>query len=164
MNNEGVNLSDYPLNSASNKSDLENLPLLLIQLSHKYSLSLSTHMREVEGVVEELWREDCRKQSIIQPKDPHPDGFHKPLSYKTQPSCLPSFQVFKISSGLDRDFSFQSSTVHPVPVYGHTAYQSGSNLLANKCSSFLSSSKTLDSSLASSPSTLLDCKSSGPNW
>ena len=101
MNNEGVNLSDYPLNSTSNKSDLENLPLLLIQLSHKYSLSLSTHMREVEGVVEELWREDCRKQSIIQPKDPHPDGFHKPLNYKTQPRCLPSFQVFKVSSSLD---------------------------------------------------------------
>ena len=90
---EGVNLSDYPLNSGSNKSDLDTLPLLLIQLSHKYSLSLSTHMREVEGVVEELWREDCRKHSSIQLIDPHPESFHQPLNYKTQPICLPFLQV-----------------------------------------------------------------------
>ena len=93
LNNEGVNLSVYPKNSVNNNPDLDNLPLPLIQLSHKYSLSLSTHMREVEGVVEELWREEWRKQSSIQLKDPHPESFHQPLNYKTQPRCLPFLQV-----------------------------------------------------------------------
>ena len=45
------------------------LPLPLIYLSNRYSVSLSIHQREVEAVVEECWREEWKKQSNIQQQD-----------------------------------------------------------------------------------------------
>ena len=87
---EEVELTKYPLLIMRIYEDPDNLPLPLIQLSHKYSLSLYTYMREVEVVVEELWREEWRSQSISQYKDLHPDGFNK-----TQPRCLPYIQVIQ---------------------------------------------------------------------
>ena len=77
MNNEGVNLKDYPMKTMRMYEDSERFPLLLIELSHRYSISLSTHQREVETVVEECWREEWRKQSDFQTNDFHQDDLHK---------------------------------------------------------------------------------------
>ena len=53
INNEEVNLKDYPIKIVRIDVELNCLPLPLIQLSHRYSISLSTHQRKVETVVGE---------------------------------------------------------------------------------------------------------------
>ena len=77
MNNEGVNLMDYPIRTEQNNKDSDCLPLPLIELSHGYSISLSTHQREVETVVEECWVEEWRSRLNIQTYDLHEDDLHK---------------------------------------------------------------------------------------
>ena len=56
MNNERVNLKDYPMKTMGMYEDSDCFPLPLIELSHRHSISLSTHQREVETVVEECLR------------------------------------------------------------------------------------------------------------
>ena len=43
MNNEGVNLMDYLIKTVRLDEDCDCLPVPLIELSHRYSISLSTH-------------------------------------------------------------------------------------------------------------------------
>ena len=71
MINEGVNLTNCAGKKVKNYEDC--LPLPLIELSHRYSISLSTHQGDVETVVEEEWR----KQSTIQTHDLYQDDSHK---------------------------------------------------------------------------------------
>ena len=97
MNNEGVNLMDYLIKTVRLDKDCDCLPLPLIELSHRYSISLSTHQREVETVVEECWREEWRNQStILQTQDFYQDDSHKIAQDQHWPgfsTFLPSKQV-----------------------------------------------------------------------
>ena len=90
MTNEGVNLMDYPIKTFRIEEDCDCLPFPLIELSHRYSISLSTHQREVETVVEECWREEWRNQSTIQTHDFSQDDSHK----IAQDQHLPGFSTF----------------------------------------------------------------------
>ena len=89
-NSEGVNLKDYPIKTVRIDEELECLPLPLIELSHRYSISLSTHQREVEAVVEECWREEWRNQSTIQTQNLYQDDSHK----IAQDQHWPGFSTF----------------------------------------------------------------------
>ena len=96
LNNEGVNLKVYPIRTVRIDDELDCLPLPLIELSHRYSLSLSTHQREVETVVEECWREEWRNQSTIQTHNFYQDDSHKIAQDQHWPgfsTFLPSKQV-----------------------------------------------------------------------
>ena len=96
MNNEGVNLMDYLIKTVRLDKDCEYLPLPLIELSHRYSLSLSTHQRELETVVEECWREEWRNQYINQTQNLYQDDSHKIAQdqhWSSFSTFLPSNQV-----------------------------------------------------------------------
>ena len=96
MNNKGVNLLDYLIKTVRLDKDCDCLPLPLIELSHRYSISLSTHQREVETVVEECWREEWRNKSTIQTHDFYQDDSHKIAQDQHWPgfsTFLPSKQV-----------------------------------------------------------------------
>ena len=90
LNNEGVNLKVCPMKTVRIDEDSDCLPLPLIQLSHKYSISFSTHQREVETVVEECWREEWMKKSTIQTHDIYQDDSHK----IAQDQHWPGFSTF----------------------------------------------------------------------
>ena len=89
MNNDRVILRDHSINKVRTYSYHDWLPLSLIQLSHKYSMSLSTHMREVEGVLEELWKEEFSNNVAIQKNDQHDI-----LLKSVQNQVLPRFSTF----------------------------------------------------------------------
>jgi len=88
LNNDRVNLSEYSLNKLRTISEHDLLPLPLIQLSHKYSLSLSTFMREVEAVLGELWKEELNNPICIQNNYEHHD------IGTSQDKVLPRFSTF----------------------------------------------------------------------
>ena len=76
MNNKGVNLKKYPITMKMDE-DLDCRPLSLIELSQSYSISLSTHQREVETVAEECWREEWRNQSTVWTHNLYKDDSYK---------------------------------------------------------------------------------------
>ena len=95
MNNKGVNLKKYPITMKMDE-DLDCRPLSLIELSHSYSISLSTHQREGETVVEECLREEWRNPSPIQTKNLYQYDSHKIAQdqhWSRFSSFLPSNQV-----------------------------------------------------------------------
>ena len=92
MNNKGVNLKKYPITMKMDE-DLDCRPLSLIELSHSYSISLSTHQREGETVVEECLREEWRKHSTIQAKNLYQDDSHK-IPQDCYQSRFPTFLFF----------------------------------------------------------------------
>ena len=96
MNSEGVNLMDYQIKTTKIHDGSDCLPLPLIELSHRYSISLSTHQREVETVVEECWREEWRNQSRNKTQDLYQDATLKSAQdrhWQGFSSFLPSKQV-----------------------------------------------------------------------
>jgi len=151
MKTEGVNLVEYPF------QNLGYLPLPLIYLSNRYSVSLSVNQREVEAVVEECWREELRKKSNIEPQDLYGNFSHKTF----KDNSTPRFSTFQPPK--------QSSTLHPVPVCGHMSPQSSSdqpwgNILPSRQSGFLSSRYSDGSLSSSSLATASDYECPNFNW
>lgn len=62
------------------------LPLVLVYLSHRYSLCLNTFQENIEIVLEEIWKEEWEKQNSIQPESPYENLSHK------SPSLFSTFQ------------------------------------------------------------------------
>ena len=62
------------------------LPLVLVYLSHRYSLCLNTFQESIEIVLEEIWKEEWEKQNSIQPESPYENLSHK------SPSLFSTFQ------------------------------------------------------------------------
>jgi hypothetical protein len=118
MNNEGVNLKDCPMKTVRIDEDSDCLPLSLIELSHRYSLSLSTHQREVETVVEECWRETWMKKSTIWTQNWLQDDSHKiaqDLYLSRLSTFLPSNQVKLSKCQINLMYFF--SAFHSPPNY-----------------------------------------------
>ena len=118
INNDRVNLSEYSMNKVRTISEQDLLPLPLVQLCHKYSLSLSTYMREVEAVLGELWKEELSNPTSIQNNYVH--HFLK----TDQDQVLPRFSTFlsvtqpQQRSRLSIKSSFpQSSSHYEIPNY-----------------------------------------------
>ena len=81
IQSDGVSLADY---SPLPHKDI--IPLSLVYMSHRYSLSLTTHQDNIEKVIEELWREELDKELSIQAESPY-ENFEQ----KT-PSLFSTFQ------------------------------------------------------------------------
>ena len=69
---EGVKIIDSPP-----RHHRDVLPLSLVYLSHRYSLSLNTQQESVEVVIEEIWKEEWEKQFSIQAETPYENFSHK---------------------------------------------------------------------------------------
>ena len=78
---ENIKLTDY-----SPKQLKHFLPLGLVYLSHRYSLSLNTFQENIETVLEEIWKEEWDKQYSIQPESPYENFSRK------SPSLFSTFQ------------------------------------------------------------------------
>ena len=124
INNERVNLSEYPLDTRRNYSDQDFIPLPLVHLSHKYSLSFTTFMKEVEVVVEELWKDlseisthvlnkRCQEEQL-----PRFSTFLNVNKLTKEPNCN---QVLKLSSK-------SSNSISPITCSQTSPYYESSKL------------------------------------
>ena len=118
ISNDRVNLNEYSMNKVRTISEQDLLPLPLVQLCHKYSLSLSTYMREVEVVLEELWWEELSKPTSIQ------NNYEQHVLKTDQTQVLPRFSTFlsvtqpQQRSRLSTKSPFpQSSSHYEIPNY-----------------------------------------------
>ena len=96
------------MNKVRTFSEQDLLPLPLVQLSHKYSLSLSTYMREVEAVLGDLWKEELGNHMIVQNVDPYQDCSPR----NSQDQILPRFSTFLNINKLTKEPS--CSQVHKI--------------------------------------------------
>ena len=118
INNDRVNLNDYSMNKVRTISEQDLLPLPLVQLCHKYSLSLSTCMRELEAVLGELWKEELSYPTFIQ------NNYEHHFLKTDQDQVLPRFSTFlsvtqpQQTSRLSTKSPFsQSSSQYEIPNY-----------------------------------------------
>ena len=82
LKTDGIRLLEY--SPPAQHKDI--LPLTLVYLSHRYSLSLNTQQQDIEAVLEELWREEWDQQFSIQSDSPQ-------LNFSTRsPSLFSTFQ------------------------------------------------------------------------
>merc|ERR1719206_125384 len=89
-------------------SEQDLLPLPLVQLSHKYSLSLSTYMREVEAVLGDLWKEELGNHMLVKNVAPYQDCSAR----NSQDQILPRFSTFLNINKLTKEPS--CSQVHKI--------------------------------------------------
>ena len=79
IKSDGVNLADY---SPPPHKDI--LPLSLVYMSHRYSLSLATHQDNIEMIIEQLWREQLEIEELsIQAESPYENFEEKAPSFST---------------------------------------------------------------------------------
>lgn len=162
---EGVKIIDSPP-----RHHRDVLPLSLVYLSHRYSLSLNTQQENVEVVIEEIWKEEWEKQFSIQAETPYENFSHK------SPSLFSTFHQHSRlnTSACPRSVSAQFSTAHnsQQPMHNFVQQPKQSRMLSSRSSdcspsssspatssdyeyprlSCLSSSRLQDSSVSTSSS------------